>query len=108
MIQRIARSILNSYYKPVESFLENPLDTQLRTLQYLLDHGHNTLYGKKMGFANIKNYGRFNKNVPVISYEVLTPYLTKIILDKKENVLWYIPVQWFAMSTGTTEDKSKC
>lgn len=107
MIQRIARSILNSYYKPVESFLENPLDTQLRTLQYLLEHGQNTLYGKKMGFANIKNYSRFNKNVPVISYEELRPYLNKIIVDKKENVLWDTPVKWFAMSSGTTEDKSK-
>lgn len=107
MIQRIARSILNSYYKPVESFLENPLDTQLRTLQYLLEHGQNTLYGKKMGFANIKNYSGFNKNVPVISYEELRPYLNKIIVDKKENVLWDTPVKWFAMSSGTTEDKSK-
>src|SRR5690554_6091345 len=107
MIQRIARSILNSYYKPVESFLENPLDTQLRTLQYLLEHGQNTLYGKKMGFANIKNYSGFNKNVPVISYEELRPYLNKIIVDKKENVLWDTPVKWFAMSSGTTQDKSK-
>ena len=104
---RKARSILNSYYKPVESFLENPLDTQLRTLQYLLEHGQNTLYGKKMGFANIKNYSGFNKNVPVISYEELRPYLNKIIVDKKENVLWDTPVKWFAMSSGTTEDKSK-
>jgi hypothetical protein len=62
---------------------------------------------KKMGFANIKNYSGFNKNVPVISYEELRPYLNKIIVDKKENVLWDTPVKWFAMSSGTTEDKSK-
>jgi hypothetical protein len=72
-----------------------------------LEHGQNTLYGKKMGFANIKNYSGFNKNVPVISYEELRPYLNKIIVDKKENVLWDTPVKWFAMSSGTTEDKSK-
>ena len=107
MIQKIARSILNSYYKPVENFVGNPLGTQQRTLQYLLEHGRNSLYGKKMDFANINDYSGFNKKVPVTSYEDLRPYLEKIIVEKKENVLWDTPVKWFAMSSGTTEDKSK-
>ncbi|MDD4778305.1 MAG: GH3 auxin-responsive promoter family protein [Fermentimonas sp.] len=107
MIQKIARSILNSYYKPVENFISNPLETQQRTLQYLLEHGRNSLYGKRFDFENIKDYTGFNKKVPVISYEDLRPYLEKIIVEKKENVLWDTPVKWFAMSSGTTEDKSK-
>mgnify|MGYP002083828792 FL=1 len=60
-----------------------------------------------MDFANIKDYSGFNKKVPVTSYEDLRPYLEKIIVEKKENVLWDTPVKWFAMSSGTTEDKSK-
>ncbi len=107
MIQKIARTILYSYYKPVEDFLEDPLGTQQRTLQYLLKHGRNTLYGKRMDFSNINNYTEFSKKVPIISYEDLKPYLEKIIIKKEENVLWDTPIKWFAMSSGTTEDKSK-
>lgn len=107
MIQKIVRSILYSYYKPVENFIKDPLGTQQRTLEYLLEHGRNTLYGKKMDFGNIKTYTEFNNKVPVTSYDDIRPYLKKIIIEKEKNVLWNTPVKWFAMSSGTTEDKSK-
>ncbi|HLW10712.1 MAG TPA: GH3 auxin-responsive promoter family protein [Fermentimonas sp.] len=107
MIRKIARSILTSYYKPVEKFVEDPLGTQHKTLLYLLDHGRDTLYGNKFGFENIHNEKDFSSRVPVAAYEDLRPYLDEIILHKKQNVLWDSPVKWFAMSSGTTEDKSK-
>jgi len=107
MIQKIARSILTSYYKPVEKFVEDPLGTQHKTLLYLLDHGRNTFFGNKMGFEKIQNEKDFSDRVPVAAYEDLRPYLDEIIINKKQNVLWDSPVKWFAMSSGTTEDKSK-
>ena len=107
MIRKIAQSILNSYYKPVESFLKKPLGTQNTTLKYLLEHGLNTRYGDEYKFGEIKNYTNFSSQVPVIAYEDLRPYLDRIIVEKEENVLWDTPVKWFAMSSGTTEDKSK-
>lgn len=107
MIRKIARSILTSYYKPVEKFVEDPLGTQHKTLLYLLDHGRDTLYGNKFGFENIHNEKDFSSRVPVAAYEDLRPYLDEIILHNKQNVLWDSPVKWFAMSSGTTEDKSK-
>lgn len=107
MIRKIARSILLSYHKPVEKFLEAPLATQQNTLHYLLGHGQNTLYGTKHRFDTVKNEADFQAKVPLIAYEDLRPYLDKILIDKQENVLWDTPVKWFAMSSGTTEDKSK-
>lgn len=107
MIQKIARSILTSYYKPVEKFIADPLGTQHRTFQYLLEHGKNTLYGEKMNFGKIQNENEFASYVPIIAYEDIRPYLTDIIIYNKKNVLWDTPVKWFAMSSGTTEDKSK-
>lgn len=107
MIRKIARSILTSYYKPVEKFVEDPLGTQHKILLYLLDHGRDTLYGNKFGFENIHNEKDFSSRVPVAAYEDLRPYLDEIILHNKQNVLWDSPVKWFAMSSGTTEDKSK-
>ncbi|KUK78297.1 MAG: hypothetical protein XD92_0404, partial [Proteiniphilum acetatigenes] len=37
----------------------------------------------------------------------LRPYLDRIIVEKQKDVLWDTPVRWFAMSSGTTQDKSK-
>lgn len=107
MIQKITRSILTGYYKPVRKFVEDPLGTQQRTLDYLLSHGQNTLYGKENNFQSIRSSDDFTTQVPVIAYEELRPWLDKIILHKQQNVLWDTPVKWFAMSSGTTQDKSK-
>lgn len=107
MIRKIARSILTSYYKPVEVFVKDPHGTQQRTLDNLLRHGRHTLYGKEHHFARVQDEASFRKVVPVATYESLRPYLGRIIVDKRENVLWDTPVKWFAMSSGTTEEKSK-
>ena len=42
-----------------------------------------------------------------MGYDDLKPYLDKVIVERKSNVLWDTPIKWFAMSSGTTNDKSK-
>ncbi len=107
MIRKIARSILTTYYTPVEKFVKDPLKTQQQTLNYLLEHGQKTQYGIQNHFEKIQNEADFRRLVPVIAYEDLRPWLDKILVEKQMNVLWDTPVRWFAMSSGTTEDKSK-
>lgn len=107
MLQKIIRSVLTSYYRPVEKFIKDPIGTQQKTFDYLIHHGRNTLFGHEKGFSGISSPSDFRKKVSVASYEDLRPYLDKIIVEKKQNVLWDSPVKWFAMSSGTTEDKSK-
>lgn len=107
MFQKIIRAALTSYYKPVEKFIEDPIGTQQQTFKYLLDRGRNTLFGQEKGFDSIQSVTDFQHKIPVGSYEDLRPYLDKILVEKKQNVLWDSPVKWFAMSSGTTEDKSK-
>ena len=107
MIQKIVRSVLASHYKPVKKYVADPIGTQQRMFSYLLSHGKKTLYGAENNFDTIKNEDDFRAKVPVIAYENLRPYLDRIIVEKQQNVLWDTPVRWFAMSSGTTEDKSK-
>ncbi len=107
MIQKITRTLLTGYYRPVKKFLTDPQGTQQKTLDYLVRHGRNTLYGKENNFESVRGSSDFAVRVPVISYEELRPWLDRIILQKQGNVLWDTPVKWFAMSSGTTEDKSK-
>ena len=107
MIKQITRAVFKSYYKSVEKFMNDPMGTQAQNFAYLIEHGRNTLFGAENQFDNIKSIADFRQKVPVASYENLRPYLDKIIIDKQQNVLWDSPVKWFAMSSGTTEDKSK-
>lgn len=107
MITRIAHKYLDYRYKEVDRFIQNPIATQERILDYLLKNGRQTLFGQQFNFSSVKNKDDFRKQVPTFQYEDLRPYLDKIILEKKQNILWNKPVKWFAMSSGTTEDKSK-
>lgn len=107
MIRKIAHSIFSSYYKSVDTFVKKPIGVQQKMFEYLIGHGENTLFGVEHNFRQIRTEEDFRKKVPVIGYEELRPYLDKILVDKQQNVLWDTPVKWFAMSSGTTEDKSK-
>lgn len=107
MITGIAHKYLDFKYREVARFIENPVDTQEKILSYLIRNGSQTFIGQQYHFSDIKNKDDYRKKVPVFHYEDLRPYLDKILVDKQSNVLWNRPIEWFAMSSGTTEDKSK-
>lgn len=107
VVKRLVKRVFSSYYKTVEQFMENPTGVQEDNFKYLLSHGKNTLFGTEHQFDSIRGISDFQKKVAVSKYEDLRPYLNKIIVDKQKNVLWDTPVKWFAMSSGTTQDKSK-
>ena len=107
MIAKIAHKYLNHQYKAVEQFINHPVETQEKILSYLLQNGKNTFIGQQFDFSSIRNKNDFRKKVPIFHYEDLRPYLDKILIERQQNILWNKPVEWFAMSSGTTEDKSK-
>lgn len=107
MIASIVHKYLDFKYREVAKFIDNPIETQEKMLSYLLKNGKNTLYGTEHNFSLIKNKDDYRAKVPIIHYEQLRPYLDKIILERQDNILWNKPIQWFAMSSGTTEDRSK-
>jgi phenylacetate-coenzyme A ligase PaaK-like adenylate-forming protein len=107
MITFFINNYLSFHYRKVHHFLDHPIQTQENVLKYLLSNGMETYFGQQHQFSSIHNKDDFRKKVPVSNYEMLRPYLDKIIVEKKTNILWNKPVKWFAMSSGTTEDKSK-
>jgi len=107
MITQIAHKYLDYKYKEVDRFINNPIRTQEKILNYLIKNGLQTSFGQEHHFNLVKNKDDFRNKVPVFHYEDLRPYLDKILVDKQQNVLWNKPANWFAMSSGTTEDKSK-
>ncbi|MDD2474787.1 MAG: GH3 auxin-responsive promoter family protein [Dysgonamonadaceae bacterium] len=107
MIKYIINSVFSSFYKQIDSFLEKPWENQLQTFNYLISHGKDTLFGQNNNFDKIKTPEDYKKHVPIMGYDDLKIFLDKIIVERKPNVLWDTPVKWFAMSSGTTNDKSK-
>lgn len=107
MIKYIYDLVFSSFYKPIDAFIEKPWEKQLKTFDYILSHGRRTYFGVKNNFSQIKTPEDFKKHVPIMGYDDLKTYLDIIINEKKSKVLWDTPVRWFAMSSGTTNDKSK-
>lgn len=107
VIRKITQAVFRKYFRAVEEFVQNPIATQEKNFKYLLDHGRRTLIGSEFNFDRIQSITEFQKNVPVFRYEDLRPYLDKILRKGDSNVLWDTSTKWFAMSSGTTNDKSK-
>ena len=93
-------------YWRIEQWEQNPLDAQREVLQDLITHGQYTQFGRQYHFAETFNIRKFKETVPIHEYEDLKPYIDKILAGE-ESVLWNTPVEWFAKSSGTTNDKSK-
>ncbi len=81
-------------------------DIQRRQLTNLLQVAQGTEFGTKYGFSTLKEYRQFAANVPLSSYEELKPYVERIQAGE-QNLIWPTSIQWFAKSSGTTNDKSK-
>jgi hypothetical protein len=93
-------------YWRIEHWVNDPVAAQREVLQDLITHGQYTQFGRKFQFAEIFNIRKFKETVPIHEYEDLKPYIDQI-MEGEESVLWNTPVEWFAKSSGTTNDKSK-
>lgn len=60
-----------------------------------------TLFGKDHGFAEIKNYDDFRRQVPIRDYEGLAGYI-KMVTEGREGILWPGKPAYFAKTSGTT------
>jgi len=96
---RLKEKSLIQHYK-------SPLNLQEKTFNSLISLGAGTEFGKKYNFCNIKTPKQFAESVPLHKYEDLLPYFQKVLIGKT-SVLWPGKVNWFAKSSGSTDDRSK-
>jgi hypothetical protein len=82
--------------------MKNPEKVQEKVLLRIINKNKNTVYGKKYKFAKIKSIKDFQKNVPVVSYEDLIPYIEKL-KNNEQNMLTKDKVIYFATTSGTTK-----
>lgn len=93
-------------YHQIELFMKYPHEVQRETLLENLDSAKYTEFGKKHGFAKIKNGAQFARHIPLTNYENLEHEINRMRAGE-ENVLWPGEIKWFAKSSGTTSSKSK-
>ena len=75
-------------------------------LARLLREAAQTAYGRDHGFGEIRSYEEFSRTVPVNTYEELKGFIDRMRHGERD-VLWKGGVEWYAKSSGTTNDKSK-
>jgi hypothetical protein len=97
-----AFSVLGS--REVAAFEADALDcraAQERKLLQILQANCQSEYGKRYGFASIKNVADFQKAVPICDYEALSPYIDRIAAGQ-QNILTSEAPFMFAITSGTT------
>lgn len=90
----------------IEYDMLHATDVQERTFKELIKTAKNTVWGEKYGYDSINSYQEFKNRVPISEYDELKPYIERT-MKGEQNVLWPTDINWFAKSSGTTNDKSK-
>lgn len=100
------KSVLSKYYAKVavwqiNKWASNPLETQEKVFNHLINSAKQTSFGKAHHFDEIKSYEDFVKQVPIRDYEELKPYVLKAVAGE-EDILWPGKPLYFAKTSGTT------
>ena len=93
-------------FKHIKSLIQYPIKIQNHLLKKLLTKASNSKFGKEFEFDTIKTYGDFKNRVPLVFYEDMEENIENMRNGHK-NIYWPGNIKWFAMSSGTTQSKSK-
>lgn len=96
-----AKILARRVYNKNQTWIQNPIESQQKVLQSLIDSAKNTAFGKDHKFDAIQSYEDFKKHVPIRDYEALRPYVERVVKGE-ESVLWPGLPRYFAKTSGTT------
>jgi GH3 auxin-responsive promoter len=97
----LAKPFASYIYKQIKKGMETAVEDQQSTFNHLIKTAAKTEFGKEHGFADIKTYEDFVKQVPIRDYEAFKVYIERI-KEGKHNVLWKGQPIYFAKTSGTT------
>ncbi|RYD75820.1 MAG: GH3 auxin-responsive promoter family protein [Sphingobacteriales bacterium] len=106
ILNTIFRWFILDRNEQIDAFRRSPLEAQRKVLTDLVSSAAQTEWGKTHQYANIKDYNDYVKNVPLQDYNSIKPYVERT-MQGEQNLLWSTPINWFAKSSGTTDDRSK-
>lgn len=101
-IKSIGAKLFASFiHHKTQKWVNNPIETQQKVFEELIQQAKYTQFGKDHHFEQIKSFEDFAKNVPVRDYEELRPYVDRIVKGE-EDILWKGKPLYFAKTSGTT------
>ncbi len=106
IINNIIATIIKKRIKSINTSIKNPIEHQNNILKTNIKYAQKTKFGKDHNFKKILCYNDFKKLVPIRSYEDMLPYI-QMAKGQQKNIIWPGKIQWFAKSSGTTQNKSK-
>jgi len=80
---------------------QNAPELQQKIFLEIIAKAKDTALGRDHGFANIKTYEDFKKQVPIRDYEQLRPYIDRVT-NGEENVTWPGKPLYLTKTSGTT------
>lgn len=90
----------------IADFMAFPIEAQNDVFDDLTAHGKHTLWGKDNRLNKLTTIREFQEAIPISTYEDLYPYIERA-LKGEQNVLWPTETNWFSVSSGTTNSRSK-
>ena len=97
----LSKSFAYFVRRNMNKWINNPIVSQEKVFQNLLNQAKNTDFGQDHQFSTIRNHEDFVQKVPVRDYEGLKPYVEKII-EGESDILWPGKPKYFAKTSGTT------
>ena len=97
----LAKPIAAYVARQVRRWSNNPVATQERVFQQLIQHAQKTAFGKDHDFEHIHTYEEFKTKVPVRDYEGLKSYIDRATKGEAD-VLWKGKPIYFCKTSGTT------
>ena len=96
-----AKIFAKQVHQKNQKWIKNPIETQKKVFQQLIEAAKETQFGKEHNFKNIKSFEDFSNVVPVRDYEQLKSYIESVVKGE-ENILWKGKPLYFAKTSGTT------
>ena len=106
LLNSVLAWIMKQRIHQIELFIKYPHEVQEDCFQWLVSSAKNTEWGLKYGYNAINKPSQYKERVPINNYDGLKPYIDRL-RQGEQNILWPQEIKWFAVSSGTTADKSK-
>ena len=101
MYHYIAKNFANYVVSKSQSWIKNPVKSQTKTLETLIDSGRKTFFGDQHFFKDIRKYEEFKESIPVRAYEKYKVYIERV-RKGESNVIWPGKPAYFCKTSGTT------
>ncbi len=101
-IKSIAAKLFANYiHYQDQKWMKQPIKTQQKVFEKLIQQAKHTAFGKDHNFDNISSISDFQERVPVRDYEGHKVYVERI-KNGESDVLWKGKPLYFAKTSGTT------